>query len=444
MIRTTRVGLLAGAAALTLTGVSYGSPAGEGTNDDMAARLAAAEAKIAAMEAAQSQDWLTEQRAAEIRGMVQDVLSDADSRASLLQGGMTAGYDTGNPGFMISDSAGNWLLRTNFLMQQRFIWNHNEDDASDGDRWGFENTRSKFILSGHVVNPDWYYLVDINVGSGSGRQGTLNAYLGHNYGDGWRIQMGSMKAPLLREELVEAQYQLAVERSVTNYLFTAGYADGLMVNYRGDAFQVFGMLSDGANTGQTIWSTVDTEYAFTARGEFKVAGNWEQFRDFTSNAGDDGETGVLVGGAIHYQKGESGTAAPEPEIFLLTLDGSAEFAGLNLFGAFVYSDVDSGIAGATDASPWGLIFQGGFYLTDNWEIFGRYELTDFDASGVDDLSAITLGVNYYFAGHNAKWTTDLGFGLDPVPTAANITGWQSDAADEDGQIVLRTQWQILF
>src|SRR5262245_25680783 len=212
---TTRVGLLAGATALTLTGVSFGGPASDG-NGDLAARLAAAEAKIAAMEAAQNQAWLTEQRAAEIRGLVQDVLADADTRASLLQAGATTGYDNG---FVLSDSAGDWLLRTNFLMQQRFIWNLQDDaGGNDSNRYGFENTRSKFMLEGHVVNPSWYYRVDVNVGNNGGgfgddsRVGTLNGYLGHKYENGLNIQMGSMKMPLLREELVQAQYQLLVER----------------------------------------------------------------------------------------------------------------------------------------------------------------------------------------------------------------------------------------
>ncbi|MHC4130325.1 MAG: hypothetical protein ACYSUA_19635, partial [Planctomycetota bacterium] len=38
-------------------------------------------------------DWLTEQRADEIRNLVSDVLADADTRSSLLQDGMTAGWD---------------------------------------------------------------------------------------------------------------------------------------------------------------------------------------------------------------------------------------------------------------------------------------------------------------------------------------------------------------
>jgi hypothetical protein len=44
------------------------------------------------LRASTQDDWLTEQRAAEIRGIVQDVLADADTRASLLNDGLMAGW----------------------------------------------------------------------------------------------------------------------------------------------------------------------------------------------------------------------------------------------------------------------------------------------------------------------------------------------------------------
>jgi len=443
----TRVGLLAGATALTLTGVSYaGSAEGTNTNDDMAQRLAAAEAKIAAMEAANSQTWLTEQRASEIKGLVQDVLADADTRASLLQSGATSGYDNG---MILGSADGNWLLRTNFLMQQRFIWNRQDgvsDFGGDDYRYGFENTRSKFILSGHVVNPQWFYLVDINVGSNEDRTGVGDAYLGYDYGGGWKVMMGAMKAPFMREELVDAQYQLAVERSILNYNFTTGYADGIAVDYRGDQMHFTGMFSDGFSTGETPWVVgppTHAEWALTARGEFKISGNWDQFKDFTSQRG--GETGILLGAAAHWEKGESGTASNETEYLFLTGDISVELGGINLYGALVWTDVDPNISGIGSANPWGFIVQGGFYLTDDWELFGRFEWQDYDTPNADDLEVITVGVNKYFAGHNAKWTTDVGYGFNSVVAPANITGWRSDVPGEtDGQIVLRTQWQILF
>lgn len=442
----TRVGLLAGATALTLTGVSYGGPAIEGANDELAQRLAAAEAKIASMEAAQNKDWLTEQRAAEIRGLVQDVLADADTRASLLQAGMTSGYDDG---FVLGSSDGNWLLRTNFLMQQRFILNWQDDEAAeDTTRYGFENTRSRFMLSGHVVNPDWFYRVDINVGSGDdaqndNRTGVGNAYLGHDYGNGWKVMMGSMVLPFMREQLVEPHHQLAVERSIVNYAFTTGYGDGLAVQYAGDQFHVTGMFSDGFDTGQTIWSLgppVHAEYAFTVRGEVLLSGNWDQFKDFTSMPGS--ETGVMLGAAIHYEKGEFGTTASETEFLFLTGDVSVELGGVSLFGAFVYADTDTEGA-AENPSPWAIVAQAGFYLNDTWELFGRLEWTDPDTEA-DETVVLTAGVNKYFSGHNMKWTTDIGFGFDSVVGPANVTGWRTDFGDSDEQVVLRTQWQLLF
>ena len=62
-------------------------------------------AKIAELSAQQNADWLTEQRSDEIREIVQDVLADADTRASLQGSNMAAGYDDG---FVISSSDGNW------------------------------------------------------------------------------------------------------------------------------------------------------------------------------------------------------------------------------------------------------------------------------------------------------------------------------------------------
>ena len=50
---------------------------------------------VAELKAASDDDWLTERRAQEIRGLVEDVLADADTRASLLQDGMTAGLGSG-------------------------------------------------------------------------------------------------------------------------------------------------------------------------------------------------------------------------------------------------------------------------------------------------------------------------------------------------------------
>ncbi len=168
MYLTKRIGLVVGAAALTVTGGSFADTVSEASNDDLKVLLNNALVRIDQLEAKQNDAWLTEQRADEIRGLVQDVLADADTRASLLAQGITAGYDDGAH---IASSDGNWSLHTNIHMQQRFIYNNQDSPAGSGvdeDRYGFENTRTKFILSGNVVNPDWIYKIEINVGSPGG------------------------------------------------------------------------------------------------------------------------------------------------------------------------------------------------------------------------------------------------------------------------------------
>jgi len=465
-----RVGFLAGAAMLTLTGGSFAESDVEAQNDELRARISELESRLGAVESQNSDSWLTEQRADEVRALVQDVLADADTRSSLLSQGMTAGYDDGA---VIASADGNWLLRTNLHMQQRYVLNFGDDgDTSiDDDRWGFENTRTKFILSGNVVSPEWFYLVDINVGSaevvesfgvdvdgdgsddidfsGLDREGVGNAYIGYDYGNGWKVSMGSMKAPLLREELVDSRYQLAMDRSLVNYLFTGGYTDAIALDYMGDQFHVVAAYGDGANTGQTVWSDPDTDFAFTVRAEWLAMGTWDQFTDLTSPPGE--EQGLMVGAAIHYETAEDDDPAiADIDLTILTGDVSWEFGGGNVFAALIYQSADYP-SGISDSDQLGVVLQGGYYLNDTWELYGRYEFADFDISGIDDISIISIGANKYFADHHAKWTTEIGvslneiIGVDAVAgTAFPLAGWRADPSGEDGQITIKTQIQIVF
>ncbi len=458
-----RVSLLAGAATLTLTGGSFADTNVEAQNEELRTRIAQLEGRLANVEAQKTDNWLTERRADEIRSVVEDVLADADTRSSMLAQGMTAGYDDGA---VISSSDGNWLLRTNLLLQTRFMFGNMESPAGepvDSTAWGFEVTRARFMLSGNVVSPEWFYRVDIETtgaatGAGVGtdtRTGVLDAYSGYDFGNGWKLYGGQFKAPFLFEELVENQYQQSVDRSLVNYLYTGGYTQGIAVDYLGDQWHVVGSVNNGFGgalgvpTGHPALG-FDNSIAFTVRGEWLAMGTWDQFTDITSPQGE--EMGLRVGGAFHYQSGEYG--APEDELTSWTMTGdvSVEFGGSNVYTQLNYADAST--TGLPDVKPWGIVIGGGWYWAEDWELFGRYEWSDQSTSSdsPDNLNILTFGVNKYFAGHNAKWTTDVGIGLKNVNLSAPavgddiapVTGYRNDAVGEDGQVVLRTQLQILF
>ncbi len=440
MVRTMRAGAAGAIAGAFLGGGAAGGP-DEPDTEALRLRVLELEERVMQLE---GRDRLDGERARKIRALVEDVLADAEARASLLRGA-GAGYDDG---FVLESDDGKWRLRTNFLMQQRFVINSQDDD----DQWAFENTRSRLAFSGHVVSPEWFYLLEIDFGSNGGglgggapapglpaddRTGTLQAYLGYDFGNGFRVWGGSYTDRFLREEIVDAAEQLAVERSVVSYLFTTGLVDGAAVEYTGDKFRVWGAYSDGARTSQTSFDDANARFAFTVRGEYLFQGAWEQFDDFASEPGED--RGILVGGGLHYQTEDDG--APDLDLVALTVDGSFEFGGGNVFAAIMYSDQD---AGGASGDQFGLVVQGGYQFADSWEAYGRLEWADTLDPDDDDLVILTVGINKYLAGHRAKWTTDLGISFNEVPLAPEVTGFRSDGPGDDGQIVIRTQLQIAF
>jgi hypothetical protein len=426
MSLTTR--LVAGAAALTAAGSTFADGA-----QDYEARIAELEAQVARLT---GDGWMTGERTAQIRDLVEDVLADADTRASLLQSGMTAGYDDG---FMIGTSDGSFSLRLNGQLQTRYIWNIQDDAALDGDTndRGFENTRTKLFFSGNVAGDEWTYYVEGNFSRSGGDFGLDDAYVAYDAGDGMKVVVGQYKLPLVREFLVHSMNQLAVERSLLASTFLgSSRTQGIMVDWSNDALRLRGSFNDGWGTANTAWSSTPTEYAFTGRADWLLSGNWDQFDDFTSPRGS--EQGIMIGGGIHFEEAEFPNVGVGADTLLLTGDVSWEFDGGNVFGAIYYTDID-----VTNATPIGFVVQGGYYFTDMWEGFVRYEWGDFDSPGIEDLSLITVGVNAYYNA-NVKMTADVGFGLDQVSAGSDITGWQADGGTDDGQVVIRTQLQLTF
>lgn len=438
MSLSTRVAL-AGACALALPGASFADPTGA---QDQEARIAELEAQVAQL---RGDNWMTEERADEVRALVQDVLADADTRASLLQSGMTAGYDGG---FMVGSSDGAFSLKINGQTQVRYVWNNQDDLAgNDSSQAGFEIRRAKLGFSGHVYDNTWKYNVRGAFSNGSGVFTLDNAYIAKDMGSGWMLRLGQFKGPVLREELVSSSRQLLVDRSLVNEKFNQGYMQGIEISRSYDQCRWAAMFSDGVGSANTTFVSDLVEFGLSFRTEFLINGNWDQFKDFSGWRG--GEFGLMVGGAIHYQESESGTLANETELTLYTVDVSAEWDGANAFAAFIYSDTDPA---TNNENAWGFIVQGGFFLSDDWEIFARYEFGDQDDNNaaIDDLSLITFGVNKYWAKHGMKWTTDFGIGLDPISaywggtSAAGGVGWRADSGTQSDQFVIRSQLQMTF
>lgn len=443
--------LLIGSTMLTLAGAALAGD-GPATSDARVAALQAQrrdlDAQITALQDGRPGGWLTGSQTEEIRALIHEVLAQSEARSSLLADDMNAGW---NKGFFLSNDESTFLLKIKGQTQVRYVWNSKE--SADENVAGFEIRRAKLEFSGNIYSKDLKYKVKGAFDRNSGAFNLEDAYGQYVLGNGWDIKWGQYKPAFNTEETMSSSKQLAVDRTLVNETVNLGFSQGVELAYNNDTFALALGFTDGAtlspmgtagSRANTRFSNDTNEWAFNARVDALLAGNWKQFGDFTSWSSD--ETGVKLGGGIFYQDGEYGTTAEEIKWFEWTADAQLEFGGANLFGAVFGRHSDPNADSAMEFDQYAFVVQGGYHIIpDKWEIFGRYEWMDFDGAFPDDYNAVTVGFNHYFHKHDWKWTTDVVWNLDTVPYGSSGIGLITDgtSTDED-QVVLRSQIQMLF
>ena len=454
----TKAGIVLGAAAFS--GMAVAST-GNASND-LQSRLEAAEAKIAEMSAQQNGDWLTEQRSEQIRGIVQDVLADADTRASLQGDGATSGY---NNGFFVQSADGKWSMKINGLFQER--WNLGSQPSSAGNivnnsstAFGFETTRAALNFSGTLAGVAFYNArldwspYNTNGGGGLSNDPLEWAYGGWHINDNWSASVGRQKMDVMRSFMVNAEDQQAIERSSYSYYWaTSQITNGVKLSGNWDQFRMNGMFSNGAsnaaNNGNNPWSNNDHGWAVTGRGEWLLQGDWSQFDRIGSSKGET--AGMLLGVGGGYLKNQDSDGESN---WLISGDLSYEADGWNAYGSATWGNNEPA-GGGNDRDSFGFEVGAGMYMDDDNELYGRWQwLTPGQGAGAVSakLNIATLGWNHYLAGPNTKLSVDWNWCFSD-PTLANslgaggggYTGWWANGAQSNGsQWLLRTQLQISF
>ncbi|TVQ62897.1 MAG: hypothetical protein EA378_03540 [Phycisphaerales bacterium] len=400
------------------------------------------------------------QNADQNRAYTMDLMADADSRTSLLQAGGSSGYNA-DRGFFFGSTDGNNTLNIRALQQFRYYLNFGDNDRFGGiDNAdfanGFENQLTRFTFHGNVINQDLSYKIQFAFDN-AGDISLQDAWGMYRFDNDFYVGWGQFRAPVLAEEFrVDDQYQLAAGRGFVNNFFAPGYTQGIFGGFRGEDFGVKVALTDGAGAANSPYvDFVDfgdglepgnsADFAITVRGDWKFAGQWDQFNEFTSFQGS--ETGGVVGGAVHYQSGGNTLGTADVDAFIYTVDFAYKGDGWNAFAAFVGRNVDP--EGGSSFDDFGIVAQGGIFVTDQIELFGRWDLLllDDDIYEEDTLNFLTVGANYYFiaGSHAAKFTGDVVIGINKnydglVSADSGLLG----NGDNTGEVGVRLQMQLAF
>lgn len=400
------------------------------------------------------------------RAYASQLRSDAEARSSLLG----------------SNNAAN--LDIEVMAQFRYMYNDRDELTAgalgDSDvTLGFDTPRTQVRLSGSVTdNISGKIVFDFGSAENGTAQGSANllvAQAAWSLDDNWTLLLGQWHNPVLGSENFAPEHTLAVEKSFTNEFFNVGYTQGIAAVWANDQFKFIGAIADGAeyigNFGTVSNSPFngagENDFGVTGRVEWLIEGTWDQFADATSWRGSN--YGIKLGLGGHWQtQGETNPSDPSGgtipgfdsrDVGFWTADVQVEGDGWNFFAEYVGHTVDTDATTDSSFTNHGFIVQGGFFVSDQVELFGRYDIVILDdiltAPGTDDnFQNITAGVNYYLVpeSHAAKFTFDAMFALDESnnidallggvgsndPSATGLLGLS------DSEFLLRAQLTLLF
>jgi hypothetical protein len=467
------------------------------------------------------EEWLTEQRAEQVRGIVRDVLADSNERASFRTDGATSGYDRN---FFIASPDGNFRLNLEGQIQVRYSYSNVPTDSLSAtpmhppapaivpreddqliNEYGWEIRRMQLNFFGIVIDPSVTYRVQLQyqrdyVVSGPPLR-FADVYIQKALGDGWYTRVGQWKNFFNYEEITSSRTQQFAERSLVNEYFNTKFVQGVLLGWESKKLRIYASYNDGgANRDIGILQASGnlTEWAFTGRAEWAMAGERGQFRDMQGWRGSP--FAAMLGVAVNWQRAGgnppegrqapgNGTIVPSvtransttgavtttraiaDEMTLLTwttdlnLRGDGWSAWAAFLGNYVYDGgsvaSDEGVEGALSL---GAVVQGGYFLTDSVELIARYEglwvTSDFNGGGsyqanpfnAQTLNILTVGANWYLEKNRLKITLDGGYAFNPLLFANGLFGegtaganWRpSQTGEGTGEFVLRAQMQLLF
>jgi hypothetical protein len=395
------------------------------------------------------------------------------------------------------------LTASAFLQSRYTISFRNDPSPFGGDgeflrTVGFSVPRAQIRLDANIANEQLLAHVMFDFGDAEGDRGRgdaptdpggtgsgqlREAWAQYNFGGeqtGYYLKGGQFRSILLYEEAIRPEYQLAVERSVANEFFAPGNTQGVALGFVGQSLAWEVSFNDGIDflgSGQTVNtpfnSPFEADLAVTARVDYKLAGAWERFDDFASWRGED--VAARVGAGLHWQsQGDTNPGEPNTPDFLFgdilnitnltwTVDASYESDGWHAFVAYTGHRIEWEFTLQTlEAIQHGVVVQGGIFMLDDIEIFGRYDAVMYETVLVDGFNTrqdvnhfFTVGLNYYLIpqSHAARFTFDVMTSVNPSATldagASNsiflpdptVTGLIGGTSEE---WLMRAQFQLLF
>lgn len=499
VVRLANTRIVCGAVITTATIFGGMARGGDEANDRIRLlenKIQQLESQTAMLRQQVDENWLTDERSGQIKGLVQEVLADAKTRGQFADGDLAAGYDKG---FFIRTADNNYKLTINGWAQFRYTYGRYENKANGAgtaiDTDNRDNTSAfevrdfRISFAGNVVTPKLTYKIEISANRGQDITYT-DAFVAYKFNDVFNVRAGSFKAPFAKSTLTSDTALGLMSRPEVLLPFDAGYQLG--ASLYGDIIKdtlSYEVAITNGTSGDFSWDytdgteapSIDNRPAFYARIAWAGSGTTKDFSDESDLRKDNSNFIWMLGAAVGYESHnvynenvrlnglgshDSGTLTsgfPNPawlelsDVYRATIDWSAKWRGWSFLTAAYFQQAQ--LARMDDASyqdtyneyyrstlfdssgfqfsAYGQI--GYFIIPQKLELLGRISTISSEGP-TDSAQYYTIGANYYLAGHNARISTDLTW----VPSESAISGDDGDPQRNLESFIYRFQIQISF
>lgn len=322
-------------------------------------------------------------------------------------------------------------------------WNVNDSSGIGAGSSQFLVRRARLKFGGFAFSPKVKYKIELGLsnrdlsGSSAHTKGAprmiLDAVVMWNFYKNFTLWAGQTKLPGNRERVVSSANLQLVDRSKLNSNFNIDRDMGAQLRHHftlGKNFIVREMFSVSQGEGRNVTDQNLGGYQYTSRLEILPFGSFASKGDYVG--GDikrEEKPKLALGGTFDMHNRAVKTKSNqgdymvndegyfETDVTTIFADMMFKYKGFSLMGEYAVRtaaqdsalNVDGTKTGDVVAVGSGMNFQMGYLFKKNWEVAGRYTLTEWDkmVTGKEAQTQYTLGVSKYFKGHKLKVQSDI-------------------------------------
>lgn len=345
-------------------------------------------------------------------------------------------------------------------------WDVNDSTGIGAGNSQFLLRRARLKFGGHAFSRKLKYKVELGLtnrdisGASSHTKGAprviLDAVLKWNFYKNLSLWAGQTKLPGNRERVISSANLQFVDRSKLNSNFNIDRDMGAQLRHHfklGENFTVREMFSVSQGEGRNITDDNLGGYQYTSRIEILPFGSFQSKGDYTGSAVKREKKPKLALAGTYDMHDRAVKTKSNQGSWMENDEGYFETDVVTIFGdmAFKYGgfsmmaeyaarsaaqdsavNVDGTKTGDVVQVGSGMNLQMGYMFKNNWEVAGRYTLTDWDTdvTGREDQTQYTFGVSKFFAGHKLKVQSDVTY--------------SETVDDPDSQLIYRLQFDLHF